>query len=130
VAGRLHLPISFTIPLTTGLTGTGCTTNPPAVTCHVHYINTAGKEVVKFAPLEEVTSTACTGSAAAPTAVAGNLCVYTAKLEEAQTSNGFIVSADSSSEANGAGIAGALLEFLNVGEEAQGWGTWALTAGP
>jgi hypothetical protein len=50
-----------------------------------HYINEEGKEVKEDG--SEVTSTACTGSAAAPTATSGNLCVY-ASLELGLTTFG------------------------------------------
>jgi hypothetical protein len=44
----------------------------------VHWIKANGKEAT---PTEEVTSTACTGTVAAPTASKGNLCVYTGREE-------------------------------------------------
>lgn len=50
-----------------------------------HYLREDGKEAIWNATTgkaEEVTSTACTGSAAAPTATPGNLCVYAAAEED------------------------------------------------
>jgi hypothetical protein len=126
--GSLRVPISFAIPLAAPLTGTGCTANPPAATCHVHYINKLGKEVITFEPLEAVTSTTCLGSAAAPTAVAGNLCVYTSSLVDAKSGNGSISKIGEAGEGVGAATAGALLNFPEPEEETQGWGTWAVTA--
>lgn len=82
--------VSFNIPLGAAPSSSGCNTiepgPPPHVqsTCAVHYINSNGKEVVGNQAenkTEELTSTACTGSPAAPTATPGNLCVY-AKFEE------------------------------------------------
>jgi hypothetical protein len=60
----IHIPISFLIPLTTELDAG-----------HVHFINLNNKEVLANAT--EVESSVCTGTASAPKAVAGNLCIYT-----------------------------------------------------
>ncbi len=120
-------PISFNIPLPTALTGTGCKTNPPAATCHVHYINAEDKEVVNLTPLEEIPSADCKGSASAPTAAPGNLCVYTGAIELASLQNIFIQAPDGVG-VTGASTSGAMLSFSNVSEEAVGWGTWAVTA--
>lgn len=127
-----RIPISFPIPLSGGLSGAGCETIEPspqphvAETCHVHFIDAAGKEVIKAG--EEVTSTACTGSAAAPTATSGDLCVYTAKLEEAQSSSSSINSVGDGTETPGTATAGAYIKLEKAAEESQGWGTWAVTA--
>jgi hypothetical protein len=127
-----RVPISFSIPLSGGLSGAGCETVEPnpqphvAASCQVHFINGAGKEVIS--PSEEVTSTACAGSAASPTATAGNLCIYTAKLSEAESFSHSIKSAGVFNEVGGAASAGAYISFEEAGEESQGWGTWAVTA--
>ncbi len=129
--GFFHVPISFSIPLAAPLTGTNCESNPPGTTCRIHYIDAAGKEVLILGPPNtEIASTVCTGSAAAPTATPGNLCVYTGKVENAKSRNSLIIKPESpeSQEIPGASTAGALLGFEGVAEEAVGWGTWAVTA--
>jgi hypothetical protein len=76
-----------------------------------------------------VDSTVCTGSAAAPTAPPGNLCIYTAKLEETNSGSGSITDPGGSGEGTGSGTTGAVITFLSISEEeVQGWGTWAVTA--
>jgi len=116
------VPISFSIPLAAELAGTS-----------VHYINAAGKEVVldKFV-LKEVTPTSCLGTASAPTANSGNLCVYTQSLSKATMFAGGPISgiqkAGSFVDAGaGASTAGAYLRFTEVTEGAFGVGTWAVT---
>jgi Collagen triple helix repeat (20 copies) len=127
-----RIPISFPIPLSGGLSGEGCETVEPspqphvAESCQVHFINVAGKEAIKQG--EEVTSTACTGSVASPTATAGNLCVYTAKLKAAESFSRSIASASDPQEGSGTASAGAYIKFEEAEEESQGWGTWAVTA--
>lgn len=111
----LRIPISFTIPLEEELQST-----------QVHYINAAGKEVVS--PGVEETSTKCLGSAAAPSAVAGNLCVYTGNLHEAKFNNGRIQKAAAGPGSPGASTAGSSLIVSEPEEEAAGNGTWAVTA--
>jgi hypothetical protein len=66
-----RIPISFTIKLGNAI--------PEA---NVHYINAAGKEIEDLAgTASAATSTVCTGTAAAPTAAAGHLCIYEGGLE-------------------------------------------------
>jgi len=103
---------SFTIPLAAPL-GKG----------HNHFINEAGKEVEGNG--KEVTSTACTGTAAKPTAVSGNLCVYTSHVSNAQTSNaGF----SGAAVEEGSETAGAWLQVEAVAAgESTARGTWAVT---
>ncbi|HEY5193273.1 MAG TPA: collagen-like protein [Solirubrobacteraceae bacterium] len=128
----LRVSISFPIQLAGGLSGAGCETVEPnpqphvADTCQVHYINAAGKEAIEAG--EEVTSTACTGSTASPTAAPGNLCVYTTRLTAATSLNRSIASPENAVETPGTGTAGAYIKFENAEEESQGWGTWAVTA--
>jgi hypothetical protein len=62
-AEKIVMSLSFPIPLPASLDAE-----------HVHYINQAGKEVLESG--EEKTSTVCLGSPSAPTATAGNLCIY------------------------------------------------------
>ncbi len=133
-----RVPISFPIPLSAGLSGAGCETVEPtpqphvAETCQVHFIDKAGKEVIKAG--EEVVSTVCTGSVSSPTAAAGNLCVYTADLEGVGAITGrevfsnSIKSAGESNEEAGTASAGAYIRFDEAEEGSQGWGTWAVTA--
>jgi hypothetical protein len=127
-----RVPISFPIPLSEGLSGAGCETVEPtpqphvAETCRVHFIDAAGKEAVKQG--EEVVSTACTGSVSSPTAAAGNLCVYTTKLTNAESFSNSIKSADDEEEERGTASAGAYIKFDEAEEGSQGWGTWAVTA--
>ncbi|HEY5941576.1 MAG TPA: hypothetical protein VIT89_01785 [Solirubrobacterales bacterium] len=100
----VRTPISFPIPLSADLAA-----------ANVHYVNVG-----------ETAPAGCTGgTAAAPTADPGHLCVY-------ETFESFLVfeailKPTSDSEAPGAGATGALLRFDGE-EEAQAWGTWAVTA--
>ncbi len=73
------------------------------------------------------TSAECKGTAEAPTAVAGNLCVYTA-IEVNRAEVG-IASPGNGSLTPGAGTTGAmvLVESKAAGP-AEFWGTWAVTA--
>jgi Collagen triple helix repeat (20 copies) len=119
---ELEVPISFAIPLTAELGGSLTGTSA------VHYINSAGNEVIlnEEFELEEIESTKCLGEAAAPTAVSGNLCVYAASAANATTFSGRIRKASSPGGEPGADTAGAHLDFL-VTEGAGGNGTWAVT---
>jgi hypothetical protein len=127
----LRVPISFTIPLAAGLEGTGCATVEPvptphvAATCQVHYINANNEEVISES--ENVPSTACTGTVEAPTAAPGNLCVYTTKLVAATFTSDSIKRADGIGGITGTATAGAMFN-IKIEEEAEGWGTWAVTA--
>jgi hypothetical protein len=103
--------LSFTVQL-----------DDPLAASNVHYINEAGKEMPG-----EATPTACSGAAGAvatPTAAPGHLCVY-------ESLNPFMdfkaIRKADATEAAGASVAGALLEF-EAPEEARAWGTWAVTA--
>src|SRR5258708_3574897 len=91
---------SFTIPLKATLNAS-----------QVHYLNPKGKEVVLEGELIEKTSTACTGSAAEPSAEAGNFCVYAAEESGAVSFDGFISdpAAPSPAPSEGAGTTGAVL---------------------
>jgi hypothetical protein len=113
----LNVPVaSFAIPLAAALDGTS-----------VHFINPAGKEI--NGSLEEVDPSvagACLGSAAAPTASAGHFCVYANLQEGAVTVPELILNPGAGG--SGAGTSGALEQFQITGEEARGWGTWAVTA--
>ncbi len=124
-SGTLNLPISFAIPLAAELTSSGCNTNPPPVSCHTHYINESGNEVLNSAGVE-MTSTACLGTAAAPSAEPGNLCIYAGPTTASvKASNLSVFKAHE--EDFGASTAGAVIRFT-VAEGALSSGTWAVTA--
>jgi hypothetical protein len=126
------VPISFPIPLETPLEGTGCKTNPPAATCHVHYIKVNGMEDVGSG--EEVTPTQCGaavgGSAAEPQAAPGNLCVYASELggyEAFQVRAAERINNPSAGFGEeGAAVSGAVMIFEE--QVGVGYGTWAVTA--
>ena len=118
------VPISFVIPLSAELSAGS-----------VHYINEAGKEIVlNFGTfeLEELTSTACLGSASAPAATPGNLCIYTQQIEGVGSfwggAGGKIQKVGNVADAGaGASTAGAQLKFTGAAEGSFGAGTWAVT---
>lgn len=117
-AGEVNVPISFTIQLAASL-GVN----------EVHFINQAGEEVVLNGSfeLEEVTSTKCLGTAVAPSAAAGHLCVYTGnEVNFTAASNFSIIAAGSATP--GADVAGARFGVEAGGANARGTGTWAVTA--
>ena len=103
------IPLSFPIQL-----------GAPLDASHVHYINPAGKELPA-----DVAPANCHGSAAAPSADAGNLCVYAS--QEAEIAQRVIFNPDLGSLDVGAATAGALLQ-LEISEEGIAYGTWAVTA--
>ena len=128
--------ISFDIPLAQGLSGEGCLSvsgDPVPATCRVHFINSAGEEVVDSLinnPPKTTPTTVCTGTAAAPTAPAGHLCVYEGTLNGAQGSSFFIQRAHEAE--SGASTAGAIIRFNRVsldtgGSSPSGRGSWAVT---
>jgi hypothetical protein len=116
--GLANVTVSFPIPLAAELGASD-----------VHYLNKAGKEVVLGDEgLEELTAANCLGSAAAPTAKAGNLCVYAADEGNAIMYSGAITSpAHEEPGTSGAGISGAWFRFFAL-ETSEGHGTWAVTA--
>jgi hypothetical protein len=114
----------------------------------VHLINTNGKEFAineGDGSREELTApAACSGTAAAPTAASGNLCVYSQTNLSTLGSETFIGSnlihtpatsceglgclAGFGGPGAGTGTTGALLEVaLEAEESAKAWGTWAVT---
>jgi hypothetical protein len=91
-----------------------------------------GEDAVHWIPKEEPTKE-CQGSAEAPKATPGNLCVYQVPsgVEHVSSPTPVIInSSDSvfSAEAKGAGIAGAILDFGETEEASFEWGTYAVTA--
>jgi hypothetical protein len=123
VAAGLRLSISFPIPLSAELGAS-----------EVHFINKTGKEVIlngeEFP--EEVVPTQCgsalepPGTAKAPAAAPGHLCVYAKEQKNATIVSQLIQKLGSFGV--GASTSGALLEFLALSEGATGFGTWAVTA--
>ncbi len=136
-ASNLGVPISFNIPLAATLDGSHCfrkaggfvNASEEPGTCSVHLINVANKEVSlnieTFEP-EEFASGQCHGTAAAPSADAGNLCVYTGKLEKTEFTDIAIRKANEENEV-GASTVGAVFQ-IHVHAEGQGYGSWAVTA--
>jgi hypothetical protein len=113
----LWVPIaSFTVQLASPLTKS-----------QVHFINKENKEVVETeaGELEEKASTACTGSAEAPTAESGNLCVYGGFEMETLTTSNEIKNPDHLGSP-GAGKTGAVEAFL-IKANSFATGTWAVT---
>jgi hypothetical protein len=123
VSANLRLAVSFPIPLAAELAET-----------NVHFINKAGKEVILNGEgfPEEVTPTSCgsalspAGTAKAPAAAPGHLCVYARELSDAFGFSNNIFKLGSFGL--GASTAGAMLEFIGISEGATGWGSWAVTA--
>lgn len=133
---NVHVPISFNIPLEAGL--------DPANT---HLIWPNGKErvldVSEEPPVEEELEVpACPGSAEAPSAEPGHLCVYAFELGGAKLNefrfNGNPVGPgmirNPGTDGPGASTVGAKLEFAPAGNPNEsvismdGFGTWAVTA--
>jgi hypothetical protein len=102
---QVLVPVSFAIPLESALDGN-----------HVHFIKSA----------ETAPSGCVGGTAAAPTAEPGNLCVYAAETFCVQLFA--IRNAGLAGEHAGASPQGALLSFKGEEEECRGYGTWAVTA--
>ena len=129
-----NLPsISFNIPLATALSGAA-----------VHYINSAGKEVMEqpegSEEVELKSSTNCHGTADAPTADPGNLCVYEKEAlglhehsvfgtQGSETSHFAPIRTAGVNNSNlGSGVSGAELFFGFNTTTDLGAGTWAVTA--
>jgi Collagen triple helix repeat (20 copies) len=121
-----YVPISFSIPLAAPIAGG-----------HMHYINAVGKEVklnsTTFEP-EELTSTACKGSAANPTAEPGDFCLYTGFLSNGEAANISFLALNGLQSLDESQItsytAGTTFGVSadNGTEPIEGIGTWAVTA--
>jgi hypothetical protein len=109
------LPISFSIPLASALDST-----------KVHYINEEGHEVVTPST-EDQTPDKCHGTAAAPTADPGHLCIYTGKEVEINANNETIQLNTLTPGTPGASTAGAAFR-VKVEEFGRAAGSWAVTA--
>jgi hypothetical protein len=109
--------ISFSIPLVAPLDAN-----------HVHYINPAGKEVhLGESGLVEEVSTACLGSATAPSANSGHLCVYGASTNATLfVSESIHNPGEGLAGPAGTGKTGAWIRALG-GAEVIGHGVWAVT---
>ena len=105
--------VSFPIPLAA-----------PLDSSHVRQVLANGKELVP--PETEQTPVNCTGSAAAPAAPAGFLCVYTGVAEH----EFFFIEAIKKASAAGEGAdkSGAVLVGAGFNKEMRATGTWAVTA--
>ncbi len=119
---------SFAIPLAAPLTepAAECLANPVAPSCHVHLIDTAGKELHFEQPSTSPTECGTpVGTVAEPKAASGHLCVYIGGLNNAESfSEGFLKPGGG----EGAGTTGALLQvLLKVGIAGNGFGSWAVT---
>ncbi|HTA13244.1 MAG TPA: hypothetical protein VK781_00110 [Solirubrobacteraceae bacterium] len=112
--GAYYVPIAFTIPLSTALLGES----------HVHFIDASGEEVVG-ANIKK-TSTQCVGTAAAPTAESGNLCIYTAYQSGFTATSAEIYGAGTEAEI-GVSTAGSVMTTA-ASAGSLGFGTWAVTA--
>jgi Collagen triple helix repeat (20 copies) len=125
VGGEGVSPISFTIPLQNALDAS-----------HVHHIDATGKEIVfniEAEEFEEKTVPECPGTAAAPEADPGHLCVYTGDYvgSDGRIAGIYDPSAANaiSSDVRGAATTGAMLVVFGFEPTTYfGWGTWAVTA--
>jgi hypothetical protein len=118
--GIQAVPISFPIPLHSR--GAGQTALGKKA---VHFIAPNGKEILEGEELEA--SPACEGGTVEePKAKPGNLCIYTEKLEEVETTETEIV--DASPTTLGAGPTGTMIWFYGATPGALAFGTWAVTA--
>ena len=133
-SGSMYMTISFPIPLAAGLSNEAECGQPTKPQCAVHYINSAGEEIVNSTTKHEH-SAECKGNVAEPAAEPGNLCVYAsgpiqASLPLEGESEGFF----SFTFAQGTGKTGAIVSFSahnlskTTAEEAENFGTWAVTA--
>jgi Collagen triple helix repeat (20 copies) len=127
VEGFADLSTSFDIPLSAPLSATGCNTHPNQPTsCQVHLINEAGEELDENEregtpePVAQRTPEPCPGTAQAPEAEAGNLCVY---IQQGGSNITEIMSQPISSTR-----AGVVKELLSIHEGSVIDGTWAVTA--
>jgi hypothetical protein len=133
--GSAHAPISFNIPLEEGLDYS-----------QTHLIWPDGKEKVFIfneEPFEEEEisepAAACPGSAEAPSAEPGHLCIYATQMTNVKQTN-FVYNGvpqgsspihDPGNDQLGASIAGAMLNILPLPPsttELNAFGTWAVTA--
>jgi hypothetical protein len=118
--------ISFTIPLAEALEQ-----------AEVHFIRSSNNKELVFnfvsEALEELSQTACPGTAAEPKAASGNLCVYAEHISAASAAifaSNFIYAPEEENESaptGNAGTAGARITGFRTAGEVLGWGSWAVT---
>jgi collagen triple helix repeat protein len=101
--------LSFAIPLENAIA--------PA---NVHFIDEVGKELP-----DEIAQTNCLGTAAAPSAEPGHLCIYLGS-HQGEWEFGSIFTLDEEST-KGASTAGAILSVFGA-PDVRLWGAWAVTA--
>jgi hypothetical protein len=115
-----NVPISFTLLL-----------EAPLGESQVHYINKDGEEVTldpdTFEPVE-APSTKCLGTAEAPTAEPGHLCIYTGFASAFIIAFPQAIYKAGSDSPGGASTAGARVAFAGISGPTQAGGTWAVTA--
>jgi len=122
--GSVLVPISFTVSLEAA----------DAASTETHVILNNGKEITPG--LEELDPTQCNGSAAEPSAEAGHLCIYAGSnllSPSTPSETAYMIPGKNpaTGESGTVSSAGALLRVStnNVnGDEAEAFGTWAVTA--
>ncbi len=139
---NVRVPISFTVPLAAPLFGARnasgkfpCQEIPVTTECQVHYINQSGNEVPELG-VETTKAAACPGTAAAPKAEPGNLCIYAQEEHRAAdltAEEGIVLNSeqidDAGENVTGASPIGASMVasgLKKAGGKANG--TWAVTA--
>ena len=124
--------ISFPVKLAAAMSDSKC--EKAEEPCQVHFINSSGEEVGE---LNETTPKDCKGTAAAPTAEPGNLCVYEEHTAGVETGVGKTVIFPSGGileglpieSVAGADAAGSVIFFTGEASTANfGYGSWAVTA--
>ena len=112
-----RIPISFPIPLATPLETVECSTEGSH--CHVHIVKEGGTG----------TGECEGGTASAPSAKPGNVCIYEGHVSAHTEGGTFLYSNPSGGEGVGtSGLLWAIDITGAVGAEAVGYGSWAVTA--
>lgn len=112
-----RVPVSFPIPLASPLDASPSHC-PSGGECHVHIVG-----------VEQTGTGECEGgTAAAPTAKPGNLCIYVGNIVGAQVNEKFFLNPNGSIAE--VGVTGMLFTVLlegAIGAEGEGYGSWAVT---
>ncbi len=103
-AGKVLVPISFSVPLAAPIRGSS----------NIHFVGETGDGVN------------CKGNIKDPKALPGQLCIYSYENENAEFQQVLSTEAVAAGETS---KAGALIEFGEVGDHAVGAGSWAVTGG-
>jgi len=123
------IAVSFSIPLTSALTKTGCDEQPQPTSCEIHLIAENGsKELIGEGEPEEVEQRSpapCPGSAQAPAAEPGNLCLYLTEGQAGQNVGQKEIAVRFIQTTTRAGV---ILRLVSQNEGALVEGTWAVTA--